>query len=230
MSRIVSIAAVLVIVAATILYSLFAHRLTASDDRSELAYAFALASLFLVAVCLVISHRRRWLFIGMALAAGLVAWSLRHRLVWDPRWIYLLQHVGANVGLALLFGLSLRSARGSLVTRMAVAIQGELPDEVARYTRQVTWAWTVFFVLMAVVSIGLFWLADMSTWSVFINFLTLPLVALMFVVEYSVRRVVLPNMEHKGILAGVRAYAQLGRRNSPPDESLPAGSEKTIGR
>lgn len=219
MSRIVSIAAVLVIVAATILYSLLAHRLTASDDRSEVAYGFALASLFIVAVCLVIGQRRRWLFLALVSVAALAAWSLRHSLVWDPRWIYLLQHVGANVGLALLFGLSLVSPSGSLVTRMARSIQGELPEDVLRYTRRVTWAWTLFFAVMALVSIGLFCLADMSTWSVFINFLTLPLVALMFVIEYLVRRVVLPDVEHKSILAGVRAYTQLGRRNSPSDKS-----------
>lgn len=219
MSRIVSIVVVLVIVAATILYSLFAHQLTASDDRSGFAYGFALASLVLVAVFLFIGHRRRWLLMALVVFAALAAWGLRHSLVWDPRWVYLLQHAGANFGLALLFGLSLGSPAGSLVTRMARAIHGELPEDVLRYTRRVTWAWTLFFVVMALLSVGLFFLADMSTWSVFINFLTLPLVALMFVVEYLVRRLVLPGHEHKSILAGVRAYSQLGRRDSPADKS-----------
>jgi uncharacterized membrane protein len=52
----------------------------------------------------------------------------------------------------------------------------------------------------------LFFLAPLTTWSFFANFLTLPLVALMFIGEYWVRWRVLPEMRHMRILDAVRAF------------------------
>jgi uncharacterized membrane protein len=63
---------------------------------------------------------------------------------------------------------------------------------------------------MALVSTGLFFLAPLVIWSFFANFLTLPLVALMFIAEYWVRRWVLPDVQQTHILDAVRAY-----RNTP---------------
>jgi uncharacterized membrane protein len=80
------------------------------------------------------------------------------------------------------------------------------------YTRQVTIAWTLFFGAMALASTLLFFLAPLATWSVFANLLTLPLVALMFIGEYWVRRWVLPEMRHMRILDAVRAFTF---RNTP---------------
>ncbi len=216
MRTVVSVALALAIVTATILYSLFAHHLSATDDRSELSYVFALSSLYLVAIFLALGSRRRRLIIVLASLAVLLGWWGRASLFWDPRWVYLLQHAGTNVGLALLFGLSLRSAKGSLVTRMARVVHGGglLPDQVERYTRLVTGAWTLFFLLMALISLGLFAFGDPLWWSVFVNFLSLPLTLLMFVVEYLVRRVHLPDFEHKSILEGIRAYSRLNQNDS----------------
>jgi uncharacterized membrane protein len=64
----------------------------------------------------------------------------------------------------------------------------------------------VFFAAMASVSTLLFFLAPLTAWSVFDNFLTLPLVALMFIAEYRVRRRALPGMQHAHILDAVRAF------------------------
>ena len=74
------------------------------------------------------------------------------------------------------------------------------------YARQVTVAWTLFFAAMALTSTLLFFLAPLASWSVFANFLTLPLVALMFIAEYWVRRWVLPDMQDAHILDALRAY------------------------
>lgn len=216
MRKVVSIAAVLAIVTATILYSLFAHHLTSTDDRSELSYLFALSSIYLVAICLAIGTRWRRPLILLASLAVLLGWWYRDGLVWDPRWVYLLQHAGTNAGLALLFGLSLRSSKGSLVTRMARVVHGGalLPDPVERYTRSVTLAWTTFFFMMTVVSAGLFAFGSAVWWSVFVNFLSLPLTVLMFLLEYLVRRVRLRDFEHKSILEGIRAYSKMSHGDS----------------
>ncbi len=216
MRRAVSVAVVLAIVAATVLYSLFAHHLTATDDRSELSYLFALSSLYLVAVCLALGSRWRGSIVVLASLAVLLGWWCRQSLFWDPRWVYLIQHAGTNAGLALLFGLSLRSSKGSLVTRMARVVHGGglLPDRVEHYTRSVTRAWTGFFLLMTLISLGLFTHGNAVWWSVFVNFLSLPLTLLMFLLEYLVRRICLPNFEHKSILEGIRAYSKLSQSDS----------------
>jgi len=78
------------------------------------------------------------------------------------------------------------------------------------YARQVTVAWTLFFAVMVLISTVLFFLAPLATWSVFANFMIFPLVALMFLAEYLVRRRVLPNLPNSNILDAVRAF-----RNTP---------------
>jgi uncharacterized membrane protein len=74
------------------------------------------------------------------------------------------------------------------------------------YARRVTVAWTLFFAAMALTSTLLFFLAPLAIWSVFANFLTLPLVALMFITEYWIRRWTLPDVQNTRILDAVRAF------------------------
>jgi uncharacterized membrane protein len=59
---------------------------------------------------------------------------------------------------------------------------------------------------MALTSTLLFFLGPVMSWSVFDHFLTLPLIALMFIGEYWVRRRALPDMQHVHILDAVRAF------------------------
>ncbi len=125
-------------------------------------------------------------------------------------WIYFVQHAGTNAVLGWIFGRSLCNGREPLCSRFAAIVHGLLSTEVARYTRYVTIAWTVFFVLMVSVSALLFFLAPIDAWSVFANFVTPIVVVLMFVIEYGIRLRVLPSMQHATILESVRAF-----RNSP---------------
>src|SRR6266850_8270 len=52
----------------------------------------------------------------------------------------------------------------------------------------------------------LFLFAPLRIWSLFANFCVLPLIGLMFVAEYAVRRRALPQVPRRGILAAVRVY------------------------
>ena len=95
---------------------------------------------------------------------------------------------------------------GGSVTVLPIGSDGALGPAMARYTRQVTLAWSIFFGAMALASTALFFGAPVSVWSTFANFFTGPLIALMFIAEYAVRRRVLPDVEHAGIVAGVQAF------------------------
>ena len=90
--------------------------------------------------------------------------------------------------------------------RQARSLVEQAKVQLERYTRQVTLAWSIFFGTMALVSTALFFAAPVKVWSGFANFLTAPLIALMFIVEYAVRRRMLPDVEHAGIVAGVQAF------------------------
>ncbi|MBK9340380.1 MAG: hypothetical protein IPN04_06960 [Rhodoferax sp.] len=62
------------------------------------------------------------------------------------------------------------------------------------YAMQITQAWSAFFGAMVLISTLLFFFTPLPVWSVFSNFLYLPLVLLMLTVELLVRRKRLPEM------------------------------------
>jgi uncharacterized membrane protein len=120
--------------------------------------------------------------------------------------LYLLQEGGFYTLLAASFGLSLRAGRVPLCTRFADKLHGPLSAQELVYSRRVTAAWTVFFVALGLVTLGLFEFAPLAVWSFFANFCAIPLIGLMFVAEYAVRRRALPQGERRGILASIRVY------------------------
>jgi hypothetical protein len=92
---------------------------------------------------------------------------------------------------------------------------------VIRYTRQVTIAWTLFFLASAGTSMFLYLFASTALWSAFTNLFYLPSLALMFIVEGLVRRKRLPPEERHGIIASVKAYVTASRRPPLTDPDLP---------
>lgn len=138
--------------------------------------------------------------------AGLLAWHwtwLRGNLPW----LYYLQHLGSHMALAAWFGRSLMAGREPVVTGMARMIFGDgLSERKRRYTRQVTRAWTAFFIVNALVSTLLFAFAPTDLWSWHANVLTGPLIALVFLVEALVRRCVLPPEERPGVAEVMQAW------------------------
>jgi len=98
-----------------------------------------------------------------------------------------LTHWGIYAALFLTFALTLRPGHEPLITAMARRMHGPLTDELARYTRRVTIAWSAFFAAQLATSIGLFCFAPLVVWSFFVNILDFPLVAAMFAAEYAVR-------------------------------------------
>ena len=139
-------------------------------------------------------------------------------LVRNVGWMYFIQHLATNGLLGVAFGHTLTGGREPLCSRLAAALYGSLSPELARYTRRVTVAWTLFFALMTATSAALFAFAPLDAWSTFANLLTFPLVALMFVAEYAVRLRALAPRDRGGILDAARAY----RRSSVSAAAAPS--------
>lgn len=189
-------------------YSLVAHLAAVAPAPGLLEAAVAVAPGVALAFLLAWRSTHRPMGLALWLAGCLALYGVSGWLVGHYHWVFLLQDAGLQVLLGLMFGRTLQPGRTPLVSQFAAMLHGPLSPAVARYTRRATWAWTLFFAGMATLSLLLFWLEPIAVWSDFANLLGLPLVVLMFVAEYAVRRCVLPKAERAGLWEAFAAYRQ----------------------
>lgn len=209
------VVSVLGIVALMIGYPLLAHYTNESSHSGNLGALVAITPILLVALMLARRLPQRFIMLSvLALILLCVAlWAGWSMLAHNFGLVYWLQNVGTQLILCMTFGRTLITGRQPLCTRFAEATHGTLTPQHAIYARQVTVAWTLFFATMALTSTLLFFLAPLATWSVFANFMTLPLVVLMFIIEYLVRRWVLSDVRHAHILDAVQAFRNTSMRS-----------------
>ena len=201
-----------------------AHLGSVGIGSADLNAAIATTPLLLAWTVLLWQFKPRWVRLtgfALALSAVLALWP---QLSQSIALLYYLQHLGTHLALAVLFGRTLHGPGEPLITRMARSIYDHaLSERKVRYTRQVTLAWTLFFLGNALVSTGLFLWAAPTVWSIHANLLTGPLIVGMFLAEHLVRRFVLPPDERPGLSDVVRAYRQRGamggaaRQSPEPD-------------
>jgi len=100
--------------------------------------------------------------------------------------------------IAWVFGSTLLPGRTPLIERIARTIdQGDaMPRELVRYTRFLTWAWTIVPVTLALASVLLVPLASQTVWSFFTNVLSYVALAVLFFGEYPYRRWRYPDTPH----------------------------------
>ena len=131
-----------------------------------------------------------------------------------------LGHWAIYTSLLATFALTLRRGHVPLITAMAQRLHGTLSDEMTRYTRWVTVAWSLFFTAQLLTSISLFCFAPLTVWSTFVNLLDIPLVVTMFAAEYACRLRVLrhpPRHSLAMIFEMIRdCMHQPPARSSPP--------------
>lgn len=95
--------------------------------------------------------------------------------------------VAVNVIFLLLFAFSLLTEQ-SLVERLARLREPDLAIDGVNYTRRVTQAWCVFFILNGSMALVTVLLQDMRLWALYNGFVSYLLIALMMGVEWIVRR------------------------------------------
>lgn len=119
-----------------------------------------------------------------------------------------LSHASLNLFLLWLFGRTLLPGREPLISQISRRINGELKPEVVDYTRRVTVAWCVYFVLQVTISLLLYLFTPLAAWSFFINVLNLPLLILMFVAEKVYRTMRFPNHPKTSIMKAIEVYSK----------------------
>lgn len=202
-----------IFVLAIVGYALLAHLFSTQTHISPWLLPLAVAPLALTLALR--PQLRKWsaLIIVLAIALALAPQWLMHSAP-HLAWLYFVQDSALNIGLGLLFGFSLRRGEIPLCSRIAMSMQSQPSSQLLRYTRAVTWAWTLFFSCMVVVSTLLFVWSDHTTWSIFANLLYWPLLIAMFALEYGVRLLRLPRAERAGFFATINAFSHFyGRRD-----------------
>lgn len=199
-------------------WAIFAHR-NSVGGTSDLSTALAATPIVIVTAILLKRLGKPLLIAAGALAAlALLAW-VWPQLRENGALLHFVEHVGTNLAFAVVFGRTLAAGHEPLITQLARFAHPEgLSPIKLRYTRQVTVAWTGFFVATAAVSTGLFLLAPPAVWSVFANFLTLPLILLMFAAEHLCRYLLLPSFERGSIADTIRAFRAGKQRQAPASD------------
>lgn len=164
-------------------------------------------------VALIIRNRTA-IAIGALLLALLGAVVFLHQQL-----LAALPSITLNLLLAGIFGASLRPGETPLIVRIAeLDSASALNPGFVHYLRRLTQAWTIFFSVMAALSLLLMTYAPYQWWSLFVNVLTWPLIGLMFAAEWVVRRVgyrELPPHTPWHIAARILAYQRQAEQIGP---------------
>lgn len=137
------------------------------------------------------------------------------------RWLYLAQHAGVHLALGAWFGSTLRPGAEPLVSAMARRVHGAFTPELARYTRNVTLAWTLYFFAMAAASLALFLAGAFASWSLLADILTPVFTVAFFLGEYVLRYRLHPDFERVSVQRAVQAWRSHGNARAEKDAAHP---------
>lgn len=117
-------------------------------------------------------------------------------------------HAAIYLFLLWCFGRTLAPGREPIITRFARRVHGSLPPIMERFTRRLTIVWCAFFGAQLLVSALLYAFASLSAWSLFINLLNLPSLAVMFVGQLVYRRLRHPDWPRGSVWQAVEAFTK----------------------
>jgi uncharacterized membrane protein len=195
-----------------VLYALLVHHVNASGQATALGALLVILPFIGIGITLALNAGSRLAGVLLLLGTIAAAWWQWALIKNHTGFIFWMQDVSLLSLLLLTFGRTLLAGSVPLCVQFAKMLHGELTPEHERYAYQVTVAWTLFFAVMIMISSLLFFLAPLAVWSVFVNFMTLPLVGLMFLAEFLLRRRILSNLPPSHILDAVRAYLNRSAR------------------
>lgn len=173
----------------------------------------------MVATALAVSGR------GTAgLAAGLV---LAGTGLYRPDALFLVAYVPPIAGFAFMaffFQRTLRHGSEPLITRVARKEHPDLPLEIARYTRTLTWLWAWCFAALLAAALALAPALPLDSWSRCVQISGVALPSALFLGEYVYRRHRLRDYRHGSLLVLiVNSIAVIKEAAVNPSSGNPAG-------
>lgn len=200
-------------------YQCLVYSAIAGGQNESIRIALAFLPLLPFACWIATRARHRFRWAVALLAAGVMMFALEQQAQWGLAAAYSVPHAAIYLSLLGLFARTLRPGHEPLVTRLARRVHGTLPPELRAYTRRVTGAWCAFFAAQILVSALLLRFASPGHWSLFVNVLNFPLLALMFSGEYIYRRVRHRAFPHASLLDGIRAFSADAARPAVADST-----------
>ncbi|HKO67734.1 MAG TPA: hypothetical protein VJU53_08010 [Burkholderiaceae bacterium] len=172
--------------------------------RDSVDPAWSMLVLMTLDACVValIVRSRTALLVGILLAVLLGITVLSHQQL-----LAALPSIALNLMLAGVFAVTLRRGETPLIVQIA-ELDGPVAPNFGRYLQRLTLAWAIFFAAMAALSLLLMLYAPFEWWSLFVNVLTWPLIAAMFVVEWPLRVVCFRKLpRHTPLYIATRIFA-----------------------
>ena len=197
----------LAVVLAGIAYVLGSYWLMANAPGAAWHAVVVVAPMLLLAAALAWQRQQRVFAAVLALAAAVLLFQARDGGGLSSASIYVAEHIAIHLLLAVVFGITLKAGRESLITALARRVHGTLTPDMEIYSRKVTVVWTAYFVAMAVLSALLFTFASFATWAAFATLATPCAMAALFVGEHLLRYRLHPEFERATLAQAVRAYA-----------------------
>jgi uncharacterized membrane protein len=196
-------------------YQVLVHSALLDGLGRTIRLTLAAIPLLLIGYLVAKRARRKWLWAIALLAAGAAIYIMEVRDHLGLTVANVLTHTCINLVMLWLFGRTLVRGREPLITGFARRLHGTLPPAMEAYTRHVTLAWSVFFFLQIAISGALLGFSSLDKWSFFVNVLSLPLVASMFVLEYIYRVMRYRSFQHASMLESVEMFARSGASSTP---------------
>jgi uncharacterized membrane protein len=187
-------------------YAVLANYTLQSRQNPALGALVAMTPIMLTFIFLAFRSKRRALMIGLIILISLLFWFAWSQIKTHYDVVYWLIHESLQFVLLITFARTLASNQQPLCAQFAQIVHGTLSSELTDYTRKVTIAWSLFFACVMVISTFLFFTYPIKVWSIFANFLYLPLITLMFITEYWIRRRTLPAKDLSNIMEAVHAF------------------------
>ena len=151
----------------------------------------------------------------LALGLGLLSLGIAITLWFNNQLIIFLPPILIPLTLAYIFGKTLLGNQLAFITIMAQKIRKvPLIEREIKYTRTVTYAWVMFFIVIAIEALYFALFSDTTTWSYVTNFLNYILIVAFFIAEYVVRRIVLSEIEHPSFIGFIKQLIYVQRNNS----------------
>lgn len=188
-------------------YQLLVYSAVAGGQTETVRLALPFLPLLVLAWWVAARAGNRLLWAFVLLAGAMTIYILEHQQGWGVAAAYGMPHAIIYLSLLWFFGRTLAHGAEPMVAGLARRVHGPLPPAMAAYTRRVTGAWCVFFAMQLAGSALLFTFASLNVWSLFVNVLNFPLLALMFIGEYAYRSVRHREFPHASFLDGIRAFS-----------------------
>ena len=134
------------------------------------------------------------LFAGLILSSASLYWS-------DSLFIIAyLPPIAGFAFMAYFFQRTLRRGSEPLITRVARKEHPDLPQDIARYTRTLTWTWSGCFAFLLITALALAPVLPLASWSRWMQGLGVVVPAALFLGEYIYRQHRLRHHRHGSLL------------------------------